>query len=290
MLLSIMNIIIINVTLNWIYRLYEEYILSLKEFLNEYYDNVNVDIFYSDKETFDINNYTLNNYNKIFFTGDIEYLKLIPEDQKDKLYFINIEQMSHPYYYIMIRHVLESTRIIDYSEENVPYFKDIYKSVDLFPPYFKYNKDIGIKDKSIDILSITNNRYRNEIFNKVCENNKYNTINLENVYGRERNDYFSKSKIYINIHCSDMHQTMEMIRIVNLIMNKVIIISQKSINDELLFFKKYIIFCNDMNDLNHYIDVILENYDYYYDQIYGDFDPQLYYKYIKDNVDKIIFE
>ena len=198
--------------------------------------------------------------------------------------------MSHPYYYIMIRHVDQSIKIIDYSEENIPYFKDIYKSVDLFPPYFKYNNNICKEDKNIDILSITNNRYRNEIFNKVRENSKYKIISLENVYGKERNREFSRTKLYINIHCSDMHQTLEMIRIVNLIMNKVIIISQKSINDELLFFKKYIIFCNNMDDLNHYIDVILENYDYYYDQIYGDFDPQLYYKYIKDNVDKIIFE
>ena len=192
----------------------------------------------------------------------------------------------------MIRHVDQSIKMIDYSEENVPYFKDIYKSVNLFPPYFKYNSEVCKEEKTIDILSIINNRYRNEIFSMVSENSKYkyNIISLENIYGKERDEHFAKSKLYINIHCSDMHQTMEMIRIVNLIMNKVIIISQKSINDELIFFKKYIIFCNEMSDLNHYIDVILENYNYYYEQIYSDFDPQSYYKYIKDNVDKIIFE
>ena len=82
---------------------------------------------------------------------------------------------------------------------------------------------------------------------------------------------------------------MELIRIVNLIFNKVIIISQKSIYSELLFLKKYIIICN--NNFTEYVNEILKNYNYYFNKIYGNNNSHLkkiYIEYIKNNVDEII--
>jgi hypothetical protein len=287
-----MNILIINITRNWVYRLYEEYIISIKNFILENYYKINIDILFFEIINFNnenLLNINFNKYNKIFYTGDLEILKYITfiiNYDFNKLYFINIEQMSHPSYYKMIRNVDTNINIIDYSEENIPYFKDIYKNVFLFPPYFKEN--LNSFNKNIDVLSITNNEYRNNILKNIYFNSNLKILFLDNCYGEIRDKYFAESKIYINIHCSNEHKTMELIRIANLIMNKVIVISEKSVFEELLFLKKYIIICNDLNNLNKFISDILTNYNDIYNKIYYNFDYNEYKNYIKENVNHIL--
>ena len=286
-----MNILILSITKNWVYRLYEEYILSIKNFILDNYNKINIDVHFFEIINFNsesLNNINFINYDKIFYTGDLEVLKLITNIINynfNKLYFINIEQMSHSSYYKMIRNVDTNINIIDYSEENIPYFKNIYKNIFLFPPYFKENKNV--LNKNIDILSIGNNEYRNNILKSIYFNTNLKILFLNNCYGEIRDKYFAESKIYINIHCSNEHNTMELIRIVNLIMNKVIIISEKSIYDELLFLKKYIIICNDLNNLNQLIADILINYNDVFKKIYGNFNFNEYKNYIKKNVNHI---
>ena len=289
-----MNILIISISLNWVYRLYEEYILSIKKFINKYYDNINIYPIYFDIKTFHVNDFNkLNffNYDKIFYTGEIDILNIILHkinNNYKKIYYINIEQLSHPSYYKMLRNLSTELNIIDYSEENIPYLKDIFKNVFLFPPFF--NTDCKAKTKNIDILSLTNNFYRKTILNKnVFDKLKFNILFIDDCYGQLRDEYFSTSKVYINIHGSDDHNTMEMIRLVNLIFKKVIIISQKSVNTDLLFLKDYIIICNDLDNLVEYTYEILYNYEFYYNKIYGNFDEDGYYLYIKSNIDKIIY-
>ena len=287
-----MNIIILNITKNWIYRLYEEYILSIKKFINENYKNINIDILFFEISSFDINNINFDQYNIIFYSGDIDIINLILDkinNNYNKLYFINIEQMSHSSYYKLIRNVNINLNIIDYSEENIPFFKNIYNNVFLIPPYFNFNFN-NKNNKKIDVLSFNNNEYRNNILKNIKDklDNRFNILLLNDCYHDIRDKYFSESKIYINIHCSDNHQTMEMIRIVNLIMNKVIIISQKSVYSDLLFLNKYIIVCDDTHNLNNYLNDILLNYDYYYNKIYSQFSNEQYYNYIKNNIDKLI--
>lgn len=283
-----MNILILIVQIGWVYRLYEEYILSIKKFIDINYNYIKINIIYYDIIDFNIEKLDLINYNKIFYSGDLEILKIIINNinyNYNKLYFINIEQMSHSSYYKMIRTINRKINIIDYSEENIPYFKNIYNSVFLIPPFFKINNNI--LNKNIDILSIINNDYRKSIIDKIDFNKDLNILFIDNCFNSERDNYFFKSKIYINIHCSENHQTMELIRIINLIMNKVIIITENSINSKLLFIKDYIIICNNRNDFKKYIDEILNNYNYYFNKIYGNFKDTEYINYVKNNFDKL---
>jgi hypothetical protein len=292
-----MKILILNITINWVYNLYLEYITNIKEFINKYYKNIDIKIVYYDsnenKYKNEITYEKMLIYDKIFYTGDISTLNNIINIMKNlsnKIYFLNIEQMSHPSYYRLIRKIENLKNIIDYSEENIPFFNDIYKNIYLIPPYFKEIKINNI-NKDIDVLSIVNNLYRTNYINKII--NSLNNINIkiiENCYGIERDDYFKRTKIYINIHGSENHNTMEMIRIVNLIMNKVIILTQNSVYSNLLFLKKYLYIYNDANDFNKIIKDILENYEIYYDTIYKDFDKNIYNDYIKENINKIINE
>jgi hypothetical protein len=288
-----MNIIIINICITWVYRLYEEYILSLKKFIEKNYKNININILFYDIESFDINliyKLDLLKYNKIFYTGDLnilnEIIKLTNNNYK-KIYFINIEQMSHPSYYLFIRNINKNINIIDYSEENIPFYKFIYDNIFLFPPYYDYNNTVC--EKTIDIMSIINNDYRRNIINSIIFNEKYKLLFIDNCYGECRDDFFSKTKIYINIHCSDNHHTMELIRIVNLIMNKVIVITNNSIFSDILYIKDYIIICNNKNDFSILIDEVLNNYDLYFNKIFNIFNKEKYISYIKKNLDLIIY-
>jgi hypothetical protein len=293
-----MNFLFINYSINWVYLLYKEYILSFNEFIKKYYyeKNINIEIKHFDIENLNLIEFEDLNflkYDKIFYSGNLTILKLILYNKNydlNNFFYVNIEQMSIPSYFKLIKTIDMRINIIDYSEENIPYLTE-YKNTYLFPPYFDKINSLII-NKDINILSIVNNNYRKNI----CKNintillNKHNIMYLDGCYGKERDDYFLRTKIYINIHCSELHQTMELIRLTNLIMNKVIILSQKSICTELLFLKNYIIICNDINDFIEKINDILNNYDKYYNKIYENYDKDCdkYYLYIKNNIDKII--
>lgn len=290
-----MEILIIIYTINWVYRLYEEYIVSFKNFIDKYYIDkyYNINITYYDSTINEdkqfINQIDINKYDKIFYSGDIDLYNIINSIYIDKkIYFINIEQLSHLSYYTYIRNITCNNNIIDYSEENIPYLNKLYNTF-LIPPYFE-NIHINNIDKDIDILSIINNNYRKTIYDNIIIDNKYHKMEIDNCYNQTRDNIFNKTKIYINIHCSEKHQTMELIRLVNLITRKVIIISQKSMNNNLLFLNKFIIICNDNKDFSLYIEEVLKNYDSYYNKIYGNFEEDYnnYILYIKENIDKIL--
>ena len=282
-----LNIIIININIKWVYRLYEEYVLSIKNFINLHFKNINIYNIYYDIDNFDVSELDkFNLYDIIFYSGDLGILNNIIEKisfNYKKIYFINIEQLSHPSYYKMIRSLNTDINIIDYSEENIPFLKNIFRNVYLAPPFFnKY----PVREKIIDIITILNNDYRRDIFTGVIFNEKYIYKIIDNCYDKLRDEYFAMSKFYINIHCSVEHQTMELIRLINLISKRVIIISQPSIYIELLFIKDYIIICNDFNDIQH----ILEAYEYYYNKIYANFDEAKYIDYVMSNISEIFSE
>lgn len=285
-----MDILIINIHIDWVYRLYEEYIFSIQKFIKKYYNNINVNIKYYDVNLFNENKFKLiefSKYDKIIYTGDLDFfyilINLLSNNIK-KLYYINIEQLSHPSYYVLFRKINIDINILDYSEENIIFIKNTYKNYFLIPPYFEF-QDVNILDKTIDILSLSNNNYRDNFVNKINFDKKYNILFIKDCFGADRDDYFNKTKIYINIHGSEQHLTMELIRIVNLIFRKVIIISQNSIYNEILFLKKYLIIHNDVENIAKCSNEILNNYEYYFELIYADFNPNEYYKYIMDNME-----
>jgi hypothetical protein len=292
-----MNLLFINICVPWVFELYKEYIISIYLFIKKYYSQINISIIFYDLDKVDIIelqkiNYA--NFDKIIYTGDISIFNNIVSfiNNNNKIYFLNIEQLSHVNYYNMIKNVDNRVSFLDYSEENISYIKTFSnQSIIIIPPYFEVSNDniININNKNIDILTILNNDYRKDFFNNIQLDPKYNTMILRQTFDKERNEIFSKSKIYINIHGSEMHNTMELIRIVNLIMHKVIVISQNSICSNLLFLKDYIIIANDIKHFKEYVDEILSNYEFYYNKIYENFDIISYNNYIKENIDLFLF-
>jgi len=294
-----MKILFLNINFSWVYNLFIEYITNSTKFIKEKYNNINIDIIHYNIDTFkNLDIFLFYNYNKIIYTGDIKIFndivdKIIYIDKKifNKIYYLNIEQLSHPSYYKNFININSNIKIIDYSEENIPYIKNNYSKYFLLPPYYN-NENISIKNKDINILSLQNNFYREDIIKKInielVLNNLPEIKTFNNIYSSERDDIFRKTKIYINIHCSEEHKTMELIRITNLINKNVIVISYNTINSSLLFFNKNILMVNNIEDIINVINEIYNNYEIYYDYYLKKNNSIEYNKYIKDNIDNIM--
>ena len=293
-----MKIIFINFALNWVYRLYEDYIDGLTHFMIKNIKKLEINniLYYIDqKYNFEEELTNIENkYDKIILVGDCGFIANILKIFTKKIYFLNIEQLSHEDYYKYFRNLNINLEIIDYSEENIPYHKNIYKNSFLLNPIFKYDFK---KIKNIDILSINNNDYRKSVLNKINLNNKYNIEFINNTYGVERDDLYNRTKVYVNIHCSQKHNTMELIRIINLLYNNVIVITQKSIFDKLLFVRNNLIICNNDEELEKYTLDILDNYKYYYNLFFNNesgydkrlyFDKTYYEKYVLKNIECLL--
>ena len=202
-----MEIYIINICIEWLYKLYIDYIENLIFFIKQKFKIEIHTIFINQNNNY-INEFKkyYNNKNKYIFSGNIDSINNLFEKYKDNnFYFLNIEQMSVESYFNIIKRLNSNIKIIDYSEENIPFLKKYFKKILLLPPIYKNEKNLFF-EKNIDIISFSNNEYRTQFLNKI--NKKYNITYIDNIFGEERDELFRKTKIYINVHSSDNHNTM----------------------------------------------------------------------------------
>jgi hypothetical protein len=296
-----MKILFLNINLNWVYNLFSEYIINSKKIIKDNYNEILIDIIHYNKDTFKTINFDIFlfcNYDKIIYSGDIDIFNeiidkvlIIYKKIANNIYYLNIEQLSHQSYYKNFIKINKTIKIIDYSEENIPYLNFNKYNNFLLPPYFE-KEQISIDFKNIDLLSLDNNLFRKDIIKKINNelilNNIPEITTIDNCYGIERDNIYRKTKIYINIHCSNDHNTMELIRVVNLLSKNVIVISYNTVNTPLLYFKKNILIANNIEELKKIILEIYNNYNFYYDFYSKKFDNTDYKKYIKNNLDSII--
>ena len=289
-----MEIYFINFCSQWLFNLYKEYLFNIKYYITKKYlvsvhikliENIEFNSSDELEKKLNIKNITKK---KIIFLGNIDIInKIIKFYENNNFYYLNIEQMSHNSYYKLTRNLNSNINIIDYSEENIPFFKDIYKKTYLLPPYFIHNSEKKI-NKDIDIISLSNNSYRKDILNEL--NNDFNIKLLNNVFNQERDNIFKKSKIYINIHASEKHRTMELIRIINLLKNKVIVISQNTIFIDLLFVKDSILIFENIEQLKFLLNDVLKNYSKYYNKFFSINNMKKYEEYVNKNINLILKE
>ena len=139
-----MKILFLNINLNWVYNLFSEYIINSKKIIKEKYSDISIDIIHYNKDTFKIMNFDIFlfcNYDKIIYTGDIDIFNeiiikasIIYKKIVNNIYYLNIEQLSHQSYYKNFIKINPEIKIIDYSEENIPYINfNKYTNFLLFP-------------------------------------------------------------------------------------------------------------------------------------------------------------
>lgn len=206
----------------------------------------------------------------IFKYDDIEVL---PKEPEAKLTFNNIEYTANTY---MIDSVKDTDIIFEYSKPNIK----ILEISGLYPEIvskFQYvsacfYKNVVKNDftRNIDTLTLfSSTKPGPKREQKLQEINSLliNHRNETDYFGDELTTLLQNTKILINIHHSDSQATLEELRILPALMQKVLVVSEISPLTELIPFNPLIIWTTYDNIVQKTKEV-LDNYETYYNQIF----------------------
>jgi hypothetical protein len=270
------------------------YILNIiKDFLEQNPDlNLNINI---DRLNTNYTEFKFNNTNKIInIIIDYEHSLVISggrglsndckkgvieiENTKD-FYLVRIN-LDHTNYDIVINYsmpniinITNSGLYPELSDKLVHVSPSLYKRVD--------NKE----EKSIDILTSFINIHeprRKKLLDHLSKTN-YNHKNLTNCfdYNLLQHEYL-KTKIMINIRQTDHHHTIEELRILPALQNKILVVCERGPLYEHLSYYRHIIFV-EYHEILDKIKDILDNYQEYYDKYVNSFDPDNYINFYNYN-------
>ncbi len=172
-------------------------------------------------------------------------------------------------------------KIVDYSFANIqcllPYRQNLY-----YLPYMVNYNEIKNYEKTYDIACIGcwTDSYRLHITNQIPN------INIIEGYDSKRDEKLFRHKILLNVHFNEQFKIFEQMRCNRCIFNKMIVITEKSLDID-FELKKYIIEC-EYNELVSTTQKVLENYDYYYNMLFSDFNISEIKKMYKENADTVI--
>lgn len=204
-----------------------------------------------------------------------KFFSFIKQISCKKTYLINTEQLTRKKknFTKMIRFFYKRHyKIIDYSEENKLFFKN-----SIIFPFYYCNLNIKIPKKENYVCMIGNNSpKRNKLLNTI----KKLDIPIKNIigFGVDRDIEVMKSKILINCHYKSDYKILEQIRINPYVLNKLIIITENGVNNELYEFKKNVIFC-EYENIPEMVKCVLNNYDYYHNKLFSNFNIDKYKNY-----------
>ena len=221
----------------------------------------------------------------IFYTRERKCMKLFNDlfnKNNIKFYILNLEQLS---WNTSLNIILKTEKILDYSEENM----NIIKNKEVYHlPYLVNRKEI-YSNKKNGVAAIDGYRGLRRIkIYKILKERLGDNFNLiTNKFGEERDNLLFTNKILLNIHSTPQYFINEQIRVNRCVFNKMIVISEPGYNDDLLYLKKYIIFC-DYDKIPEKVEEVLNNYEKYYNELFKDFDLDEIEKHYKTIADETI--
>ena len=230
------------------------------------------------------------NYQSIQLLKDTRniFIQSIPEKLVDILipeynvYLVNTEQMCRTYddWKEKMNLYPSFVKMIDFSMENIKYYN--HHNV-FYIPYQVNKHEIYNFKKDLDICIMASGdgklpEYRKHIFDKLQAQNI--NVTLVSGWGRERDEVLMRHKIIINLGYTPCARIMEQIRCNRCIVNKMIVISDKKIDEDYVL-GKYIIFEEYDKIVSKVIDVY-NNYEKYYQELFSDFTQEKL-----DNLEKI---
>lgn len=206
-----------------------------------------------------------------FFLYDIPSNINLNENDKN-IYIINTEQLTRNYWLNNFKNYSKNVKIIDYSLTNIELLKPHREPI-YYLPYTVNMEEIYDLPKIHDLCFVGEiGEYRSKITNKLKE--KGIKINNITKFGKERDDLLFQHKILLNIHFDQDYQIFEEFRCNRCIMNKMIVITEKSkknANRENNILQKHMIEC-EYHELLHVVTDVLNNYDKYYSLLFDNFD------------------
>ena len=160
-------------------------------------------------------------------------LKSLPRDT----IIYNFEQLSDDSTWLSdaYKYGLENFQVWDYRKQNIRYL-DSLKT--LFKPMYvpigycqELEKIRPAAHQDIDVLFYGSLNQRRKSILRLVEDQNLRMKCLFNVYGEERDDYISRSKVVLNLHYYDA-QILEIARISYLLNNKIAVVSEYSDSTE----------------------------------------------------------
>ena len=194
-------------------------------------------------------------------------LRAIRYPNANNVYFFNTEQLTLPNWLKKIKDMPH--KILDYSDSNIKCLNKAGKP-SYHIPYQVDNKEIYNYNKIYDVAFVgSTSPKRKEIFDKL----RGRGINVTMIKGwdKTRDDQLMKHKILINIHRTNTLNIFEEIRCNRCIFNKIIIITEKSVNLQDYILKDHIIECNLANIVDTVANT-LNNYNDMYNKLFSNFD------------------
>ncbi len=270
-----------NKNIKLIFICEQKLIHYFEDYINTFHHIFNVEIFLYSNNNQII--YFLNNYydlNNNFIHIFIFLQHIIPEInqnknnilEKYKICLLNTEQLSRKNYQNIINSYNPLIYIIDYSISNLTFIHNKYKKIYL--PYQIHHNEIKNYDKINDICMIY--PYKSQRRNNIIEKLKTRGINVNIISGflGNRDKELLKYKILLNIHYDEDYKIFEELRCNRCVYNKMIVITEKSLFDDIYLLKKHLIICNYDEIVEKVIEV-LNNYDFYYNYLFQSFDKYL---------------
>lgn len=212
----------------------------------------------------------------IKFDDILVFIRKIPKDvlkflRDRKHYLLNTEQLSRKVIYdTFLSDINENTGILDYSLANIEIMKTI-KGIEgkniKYLPYQINEKEIKNYDKVYNVCmmdGITERRLA--VMEKIRDIPQSNIVKG---FGQERDNLLFRHKILVNIHAGDDFNVLEQMRCNRCILNKMIVISEPSL-DISYELERYVIVC-PYNEIMDKVLEVLENYESYYNKMFGDF-------------------
>lgn len=246
----------------------------IKEFLiKNHLININISLcnnnyhFYNNNKCIKINiNYEHTIVKKNGRGTTIETPKGILLDENNENYLVRIDN----YHELNISDI-----IIDYSKPNIfniencnLYSNFSKKNIYIFPSiyntfFLKDNRNIPLLTTFINI-----NESRRELLINKLLNNHIPHINVNNCFEKNNlQNFYKNTKILVNIHQTEHHNTFEELRVLPALQCGVLCICEISPLKELIPYHDYIIW-ESYDNLLDKIKEVIDNYDYFFDLIF----------------------
>lgn len=194
--------------------------------------------------------------------GPYIFIKNIPYGfERDNIYVLNIEQLTKNNEYAIISSI--SKNICDYSLGNIKLIPNDTKKCYL-PYQYNPSEDYAIKkDSDVVFIGWATGDRRIHTINRIP-----NIRIIENSYGTERDILLFRHKILVNVHFDKTYNIHEQIRTTRCIFNKMIVITERSLDDDTHPLRNHMIIV-DYDDIPITTQKVLADYDTYYNQLFN---------------------
>ena len=175
------------------------------------------------------------------------------------VYVLNTEQLTRIDQFVRVMNC--RFKLCDYSKGNIQL---VEKSLVHYLPYQYNENEIKNIEKTKDVIFTgCLSKYRDEILQKIPNINI-----IHSGFGDERDAVLFSHKILVNIHFSPDYNIHEQIRTTRCIFNKMIVITEKSLDDEHNIMKDFMII-TDRENIPTMVQDVLNDYEMYYNKLFA---------------------